>query len=264
MVDPAKINSRADLHAALRQLFGEFGGSYLEAATAADSGVATVHEMVSGKRFPRWGTLRKVLCAFGIAEADLGAWKQAHTRAGRDDHDDAEPYQGLDAFEPEDVKYFFGRQDLIRLLRDRVSAQLGQDGILLVTGPSGAGTSSLLRAGLIPASDKSWPEGHVILTPSGDSVQTRGDPLRILALPVSRGLQACQSCQACCLGSAGLSGRWLSMSRCGGWWSMMRISGCMPRRARIWRDCERRAGSLCTCRTAWAMAWTGRARLCCS
>ncbi|MGV9386487.1 hypothetical protein ACWDRB_62550 [Nonomuraea sp. NPDC003707] len=53
MADLAGINSRADLHAALRELFDESGGSYLEVATAAGTGVATVHDMVSGKSFPR-------------------------------------------------------------------------------------------------------------------------------------------------------------------------------------------------------------------
>ncbi|MGA5757687.1 hypothetical protein [Nonomuraea bangladeshensis] len=179
MGDPVGINSRADLHAALRQLFEEFEGSFLDVATAADTGQATVHDMVRGNSFPRWTTLRKVLRALGVADGDLDAWKQAHARAGRDDEC---PYRGLEPFGPEHVKYFFGRRDLTRLLWDRVSAQTEKGGPLLVTGPSGAGKSSLLRAGLIPAADASWPRGHVVLTPSGTGAHVSGsDPVQVLA-----------------------------------------------------------------------------------
>lgn len=61
------------------------------------------------------------------------------------------PYRGLAFFRQEDAEYFFGRDDLIGELVDRLGAQLGDGGPLIVTGSSGAGKSSLLRAGLIPA-----------------------------------------------------------------------------------------------------------------
>jgi WD40 repeat protein len=57
------------------------------------------------------------------------------------------PYRGLAYFRQEDADYFFGRDELIGELVER----LGGGGPLIVTGSSGSGKSSLLRAGLIPA-----------------------------------------------------------------------------------------------------------------
>jgi energy-coupling factor transporter ATP-binding protein EcfA2 len=57
------------------------------------------------------------------------------------------PYKGLDAFEEEDTELFFGREKLIKELVMKV-----QDfRTIFITGPSGSGKSSLVRAGLIPA-----------------------------------------------------------------------------------------------------------------
>ena len=57
------------------------------------------------------------------------------------------PFRGLQAFEPEDSWLFFGRDENTRELIDR----LRRFPVLVVIGNSGAGKSSLVRAGLIPA-----------------------------------------------------------------------------------------------------------------
>lgn len=59
------------------------------------------------------------------------------------------PYPGLKPFEPGDARWFFGRDDLVA----QVLAELDRDadGPLVVVAPSGAGKSSLLRAGVLPA-----------------------------------------------------------------------------------------------------------------
>lgn len=61
------------------------------------------------------------------------------------------PYRGLAAFGPDDSRFFFGREQLTATLVDRVAEQLERPGPLMVVGPSGAGKTSLLHAGLIPA-----------------------------------------------------------------------------------------------------------------
>ncbi|WP_208869359.1 helix-turn-helix domain-containing protein [Streptomyces virginiae] len=64
---------------------------------------------------------------------------------------DAEcPYRGLPAFTTREARWFFGRDRATAELIERVFERIG-DGPLMLLAPSGAGKSSLLNAGLVPA-----------------------------------------------------------------------------------------------------------------
>jgi WD40 repeat protein/transcriptional regulator with XRE-family HTH domain len=60
------------------------------------------------------------------------------------------PYRGLAAFEEADAAFFFGREAAAAQVLGRMSRDLGGTGLLMVSGVSGAGKSSLLRAGVLP------------------------------------------------------------------------------------------------------------------
>ncbi|MBT2459805.1 WD40 repeat domain-containing protein [Streptomyces sp. ISL-86] len=93
------------------------------------------------------------------------------------------PYPGLAAFGPEQAGWFFGRDRLLAELTDRLGRRLRTGGVQVVMAPSGAGKSSLLRAGLLPGlaqatlpgSDR-WPT--LLFTPTAD-------PLKALAVQVA-------------------------------------------------------------------------------
>ena len=94
--------------------------------------------------------------------------------------DGRSPYKGLDYFEEEDAELFFGRDKLVDDLVDRVK----QSRTVFVTGPSGSGKSSLVRAGLIHA----LKQGSI---KNSDrwlyaTIKPGRDPLEALALSFSR------------------------------------------------------------------------------
>ena len=62
------------------------------------------------------------------------------------------PFRGLSAFEFEHAKLFFGRARAVAAIKERLERQAATGtAFLLIYGMSGAGKSSLLRAGLLPA-----------------------------------------------------------------------------------------------------------------
>src|SRR5271166_3791355 len=112
------------------------------------------------------------------------------------------PYRGLAVFGEQDAGWFFGREAATTALLDRMSRLLAGAGLLVVSGASGAGKSSLLRAGVLPRiradglaaapGAASWP--CVVFTPTRaplDELALRVAPLAGAdAAAVRRGLDA--------------------------------------------------------------------------
>ena len=94
-----------------------------------------------------------------LLEKDLRAWLKRRFHNVSWPASKGSPYRGLAVFEEEHAPIYFGRRRAINEVRARLIANEQRDGVgfLLIIGASGAGKSSLLRAGLIPALKDSHP-----------------------------------------------------------------------------------------------------------
>jgi WD40 repeat protein/transcriptional regulator with XRE-family HTH domain len=118
------------------------------------------------------------------------------------------PYQGLSVFEEQDAALFFGRDAATTQVLERMSRLLAGVGMLVVSGASGAGKSSLLRAGVLPRiqagglaaalGSASWP--RVVLTPTRAPLDELALRVGVLAgvdaAAVRRGLDTAPACFA--------------------------------------------------------------------
>ncbi|SEQ21567.1 WD40 repeat [Lentzea xinjiangensis] len=119
---------------------------------------------------------------------DLQAWRALWeealaspvTDSGTPVQDDGTvcPYMGLSAFGPQDANWFFGRERATKALLDR----LRENGITVLVGASGAGKSSLVKAGVLPRLSKE----AVVFSPGTD-------PLKELSLRVPELAQALEA-----------------------------------------------------------------------
>ncbi|MEV5431952.1 XRE family transcriptional regulator [Streptomyces sp. NPDC052701] len=165
--DGPLLKFAADLRR-LRQRAGS--PTYRKLAERAHYSVATLSEAAAGRRLP---TLAVTLAYVAACDGDVGQWRERWqavaaelatsasetgetARTGRDGAADgageAPPYRGLAAFEAEDADWFFGRERLV----EEVMARLEDSRFVAVFGASGAGKSSLLRAGVVPR----WQAAH--------------------------------------------------------------------------------------------------------
>lgn len=77
----------------------------------------------------------------------LEAVVRPHRMTSEDETEDTNPYAGLAAFQEQDAARFFGRETMV----EQITSRLVDQPLLALVGASGAGKSSLVRAGVIPA-----------------------------------------------------------------------------------------------------------------
>lgn len=95
------------------------------------------------------------------------------------------PFPGLMAFDEADAAIYFGRDDDIGRLIERLNAHSAQgiEKLVVVLGASGSGKSSLVRAGLLPRL-KSKPHDWIVLPP----FRPRLNPIEVLAQAIAAAL----------------------------------------------------------------------------
>jgi WD40 repeat protein/transcriptional regulator with XRE-family HTH domain len=177
----------------LRQLRAEAGLTQEELAEAASLSPRSVSDLERGiHRTARQDTAMLLADALGLAEparplfvaaargrAPAAEALAALRAAAAPEGPAPGPYLGLVPFEERDARLFYGRDELADQLVRRLAERLHGSGILLVTGESGSGKSSLLRAGLLPRlaagalGSQRWPRRVIRPTAS---------PLRELAM----------------------------------------------------------------------------------
>ncbi|OLF17273.1 hypothetical protein BU204_12615 [Actinophytocola xanthii] len=145
--DSALLRFARDLRS-LRERAGRL--TYRELSARAHYSEAALSQAAGGRRLPSLPvTLAYVRACGGDEEEWERRWHEVAVAAippsTPDDAADS-PYVGLAAFQAEDAERFFGRERVVDQLVDRVSRQR----VVVVVGASGAGKSSLLRAGLVP------------------------------------------------------------------------------------------------------------------
>lgn len=166
----------------LRSVAGQPG--YRELSRRAHYSITALAEAAGGQTLPSLAvTLAYVQACGGDRQVWETRWRELAEElalANADPADpDASPYLGLAAFQPDDADRYFGRDSLV----EHVVHKVAQTPVVAVFGASGSGKSSLIRAGLIPATrGHSAFSGHqwscVLLTPTSQ-------PLRELAHAVA-------------------------------------------------------------------------------
>jgi hypothetical protein len=140
-------------------------------------------------RLAHYGTqirlLREDFAAFARPYPVGAASIAGHEPLPRWEH--GSPYRGLVPFGEEHAAVFYGRTALTADLARKLSGHLDRGGLVVVTGASGVGKSSLLHAGLVPAladgrqieGSALWP--RIVMRPTKDPVAELARRLAVLS-----------------------------------------------------------------------------------
>ncbi|MEU0440061.1 hypothetical protein ABZ202_09840 [Streptomyces sp. NPDC006186] len=100
------------------------------------------------------------------------------------------PYRGLASYRREDARWFYGRERSTDALVALLASAEESGGLVMLVGASGAGKSSLLNAGLVPALQADAEDREIVqLVPGADPLAelTRRIPELASAVPAPRG-----------------------------------------------------------------------------
>ncbi|CCH30166.1 AAA family ATPase [Actinosynnema sp. NPDC047251] len=178
-LDSGDPEVQAQLVEALGRLgteFGEFGYVLADVRTAAlaiqESLLRQDMEHRADRERAQNQSLQLRLLRDELAVVERRTRRQAPDGGQPVSWPDGAPFRGLSPFDQEHEGIFYGRERLTAALVGTASHRLAGPGLVVVTGASGAGKSSLLRAGFIPSvargslatGSESWP--RVVMTPT--------------------------------------------------------------------------------------------------
>ena len=148
----------------LRKLREKAGSPpYRELGRRAHYAAGTLSDAAAGRKLPTLAVTRAYVRA---CKGDVAEWEKRYREvveelavaAGSPTVTEG-PFPGDSPFEPDDADRFFGREDLVTRLTGMVASERS----VVVSGASGAGKSSVLRAGLVARIRSSGPV--LLMTP---------------------------------------------------------------------------------------------------
>ena len=168
--DPSAVSSTQELAGALTALRHRAGISIRRLGSLTGIPPATLGGYFSGRHLPsvsQGSALEDMLAALGVTEPqEVESWFEAVRRlrarpaasagpevAGAPD-DRPNPYRGLRPFTEEQADTFFGRESYVEEVLNVLRGQRDDpesSGLVALVAPSGAGKSSLLCSGILPA-----------------------------------------------------------------------------------------------------------------
>ncbi|NEA57206.1 helix-turn-helix domain-containing protein [Streptomyces sp. SID13666] len=154
--DETSAHGPAGFGAELRRLRGARGLSLTALAQRIHYSKGYLSKIENGGKPPTPDLARRCdeeLLAGGALARLVPEVPPARTPEADDPRNAVCPYPGLAAFRPQDARWFFGRDRATAQLLEQLAGRIG-GGPLAVIAPSGAGKSSLLRAGLVPALER--------------------------------------------------------------------------------------------------------------